>query len=100
MTDRELLVQIVTRQERIREDLAALIVSVAQASTKADLDNLRMETQTNMHQIEAATDALVTRFVTREEFDPVRRIVYGVVGVILTAVVVALIGMVVGGVTP
>ena len=34
-------------------------------------------------------------FVTREEYEPVKRIVYGLVSLILTAVVVALIGLVI-----
>lgn len=34
-------------------------------------------------------------FVRKEEFDPVKRLVYGVVGVILTAVITALVALVV-----
>ena len=35
------------------------------------------------------------RFVTKEEFDPVKKIVYGLVTLILTAVVGALVGLVI-----
>lgn len=34
-------------------------------------------------------------FITREEFDPIKRLVYGVVSLILTAVIIALVGLVV-----
>ena len=34
-------------------------------------------------------------FVTKEEYEPVKRIVYGLVGLVLTAVVGALVGLVI-----
>jgi len=34
-------------------------------------------------------------YVTKAEFDPIKKIVYGVVGIILTGVIVALLGLVV-----
>jgi len=39
-------------------------------------------------------DVVVKSYVKREEFEPVQRLVYGLVGVILMAVVVALIALV------
>jgi thiosulfate reductase cytochrome b subunit len=39
-------------------------------------------------------DRLDNNFVKREEFVPVQRLVYGVVGLILTSVIVALIALV------
>lgn len=38
-----------------------------------------------------------SNYVTKDQFEPVRRLVYGVVGIILTAVIVALVALVVGG---
>lgn len=35
------------------------------------------------------------RFVSRDEFDPIKKVVYGMVSLVLVAVVTALIGMVV-----
>lgn len=40
-------------------------------------------------------DVVVKSYVKREEFEPVQRLVYGLVGVILMAVVVALIALVI-----
>ena len=39
-------------------------------------------------------DKLDGDYVTREEFDPIKKVVYGLVSLILTAVVVALISLV------
>ena len=38
---------------------------------------------------------LDSKYVTKEEFDPVKKLVYGIVALILTAVVGALLGMVI-----
>lgn len=38
-----------------------------------------------------------THYVSREEFEPIKKIVYGVVGLILVAVVGALVSLVVKG---
>lgn len=38
-----------------------------------------------------------SNYVTKDQFEPVRRLVYGMVGIILTAVIVALVALVVGG---
>ncbi len=40
-------------------------------------------------------DVVVKSYVKREEFEPVQRLVYGLVGVILMAVVVAMIALVI-----
>ena len=47
-------------------------------------------------------DKILQDFVRRAEFQPVQRLVYGVVGLILTAVVAALVSLVVsaGGFPP
>lgn len=38
---------------------------------------------------------LETNFVTKDEFDPIRNVVYGLVGLVLTSVFVAVIGLVI-----
>lgn len=40
--------------------------------------------------------AMSSRFVTREEFEPVRKVVYGMVGIILMAVIGAMVALVLG----
>ncbi len=40
-------------------------------------------------------ELIQTKYVTREEFKPVKQIVFGMIGVILTAILVSLIAMVV-----
>lgn len=36
-------------------------------------------------------------YVTKDQFEPIRNIVYGLVGLILTAVIVAILSLVIGG---
>jgi len=43
-------------------------------------------------------DLIQTKYVTRDEFQPVKAVVYGLVGVICLAVVSALIALVVRGI--
>lgn len=44
--------------------------------------------------IKEIKDIINFRYVSKEEFDPIKKIVYGVVGLLLTAVVVALVALV------
>lgn len=39
---------------------------------------------------------ITSNYVTKDQFEPVRRLVYGTVGIILTAVIVAVVALVVG----
>jgi Na+/H+ antiporter NhaC len=54
----------------------------------------------DIHSIKTNTkeikDSLQSQYVTRNEFNPVKSIVYGMVGVILLAVLGALVALVVG----
>ncbi len=68
--------------------------------TKTDLLELEMKNliQTNsddhkaiLEQIECINKKLDEAFVTKVEFTPVKNVVYGLVGLLLTAVVVALV---------
>ena len=45
--------------------------------------------------IEAIDDKLNENFVTKVEFDPVRRLVYGVVSLILISVILAILALVI-----
>lgn len=40
-------------------------------------------------------DTLRASYVSKDEFEPIKRLVYGLVGLILTAVVVAVLGLVI-----
>lgn len=46
--------------------------------------------------LNAVDQKVSTHYVSKEEFEPIRKIVYGVVGLILIAVVGALLALVVG----
>lgn len=46
--------------------------------------------------LNAVDQKLSTHYVTKEEFEPIKKIVYGVVSLILVAVVGALVALVVG----
>lgn len=45
--------------------------------------------------IQGLREEVQNNYVTKDAFDPVKRLVYGVVAVMLTAVIVSLLGMVV-----
>lgn len=47
------------------------------------------------NRVDEIAEKMDEKFVTQTEFDPIRKLVYGLVGLILTAVVGALIAMVV-----
>ncbi len=47
--------------------------------------------------INAVDEKISKHYVTKEEFDPIKNIVYGVVSLILIAVVGALIGLIIQG---
>lgn len=46
-------------------------------------------------EVKEVKESLEAKYVTQTEFDPVKKIVYGIVGLILTAVVGALVSLVV-----
>ena len=68
MTDRELLIKLSTQLDNLVDDVREL---------KKGLGDMK------------------SKFVTKEEFEPIKRLVYGAVGLILVAVVGALIALVV-----
>lgn len=86
LTTRELIIRFSERQQGILRALERLQKEMATLSerhaTKEDL--VRLEAKLNT-------------YVTRTEFAPVRTIVYGLVGIILSAVATALVALVVIG---
>jgi hypothetical protein len=79
LSDRELLVQIGTRLEGLKEVVSETRQSVSDLDRKID----SMEHQMKLE------------FITKNEFEPIRKLVYGLVSLVLTAVVLALIAQVV-----
>jgi hypothetical protein len=50
----------------------------------------------NIQQTVANIEALLaSKYVTRDEFNPVRNVAFGIVGIILTAVAIAIISLVI-----
>lgn len=56
-----------------------------------DITNIRVEIRDHKESIQG----LDKKFVRNESFQPVQRIVYGVVGLIMTAVLVAILGLII-----
>ena len=71
-----------------QREIKELLVQVTQMSTT--LSNVEKD-------ISELKKDLREQYVTRTEFEPVQRLVYGLVGLVLVAVVSALIGLVVIG---
>ena len=67
------------------------------------LDERTLSIEKRLNESSSANDSRITKVeeyiekkcVTREEFSPIRLVVYGLVGLILVAVVTALIGLVI-----
>lgn len=55
-----------------------------------------MEKMTNIEsKVTSIEEKLEGHYVTKEEFDPVKRIVYGLVSLLLSAIIVALVALVI-----
>jgi len=63
--------------------------------SKTDLAVIKEKVETMKSGIERIESRLERSYVTKEEFDPVKKIVYGLVGLILVAVVTALIALII-----
>lgn len=61
------------------------------AATAKDTEYIRKELSELRHN----TDRMMNEFITRQEFDPIKRLVYGAVGVILMAFLVAIAALVI-----
>lgn len=79
---------------RIETQLQALMGRVP-VTLGADLATLTLQLKTAITDIDSVKALVKSDFVHRTEFEPVKRIVYGMVTIILTAVIVALVALVV-----
>jgi len=79
------------------------VAAVTQASRVAndtlkdnnnDISLIKRDIEYIQKDVKEIKEKLESRYVTKEEFDPIKRIVYGMVGVILLAVVGALVALV------
>ena len=80
------------------ESSEILLARIEERTEQLSRDIARVELKIEAHTASAdARSALFEgRFVTRAEFDPIKRIVYGVVGLVLISVFGALMALVVG----
>jgi hypothetical protein len=82
------------RVERLIGDVENLIGRVPE-HLGADLATLSGQVTTVSRDVEELKRMLRADFVTRAELDPIKRLVYGVVGLILTGVIGGLLGLVI-----
>lgn len=85
LTDREQLVQLATKMDFVVETVTTTKEDVKALDKKIDTVTGTMESK------------LRKDMVTKDEFEPVKRIVYGGVGIILTIVAGAIVMLVVNG---
>lgn len=89
LNDRELLIQIGTKLEGLSEVVRETRQNVV------DLDRRMEASVTELNKkVGAMEDRMSERFITKEEFEPVKKIVYGLAGLLLTALILAMIGQV------
>lgn len=79
---------------RIETELKALIVRIP-LTLGSDLTTLSLTLKSAMTEIESLKVLVRADFVSQKEFDPIKKVVYGLVSLILTGVFVALIALVV-----
>jgi hypothetical protein len=70
-------------------DAASAAATIA-ASTSKDLEYIKKDISDTKLDIKAINEKLDNKFVTKDEFSTVKTIVYGLVGLILTSVIIAL----------
>lgn len=80
LTDREALIKLSTQLDN-------LLVVVSE--TREDVKELNRK-------VELLEDKIRKDFVTKSEFEPVKRLVYGATGIILTSVVIAIVALITG----
>lgn len=112
----------IAESERVKEDIAELAGAVEKAVTElhkhdvsyerlesglrgvaeriphtlgADLVSLSIGLKVVVTELDAVKSLVRSDLIGRQEFEPIKRLVYGMVGLVLTAVVVALIALVV-----
>lgn len=82
-----------------RNEVKLAVVVTQMESIKSDVSDLKINTKADMMELKTAvkelTKTIDDSYVTKSEFAPVKAVVYGLVGLILTAVVIAVIYLVV-----
>jgi len=72
----------------IEKDLT--IIKVKLADLNGEIDNLKSKA----HDLEKTIDMITANKVDMKEFSPVQRVVYGIVSLIVTAVILGMLGLV------
>lgn len=90
LNDRELLVKVATQLEGMTQ-----VVNETRQSVKELSDETRRSVKELDTKIDAVGQQLKKDFITKEEFEPIRRIVYGLVALMLTGVIMALLASVI-----
>lgn len=63
-------------------------------NNRSNLDVIQNDISYIKQDIKDIKDSVVSSYVTKDQFEPVKRVVYGLVGLILTAVMVAVITLI------
>jgi len=66
------------------------IIKVKLADLNGEIDNLKSKA----HDLEKTIDMITANKVDMKEFSPVQRVVYGIVSLIVTAVILGMLGLV------
>lgn len=90
LNDRELLVKVATQLEGMTQ-----VINETRQSVKELSDETRRSVKELDSKMDAMGQQLKKDFITKEEFEPIRRIVYGLVGLMLTGVILALLAQVI-----
>jgi len=85
MTDHDLLLRIDERTQSLSVDLLSM---------KDDLQNNYVDKH-ECYPFKRLIEASLNRYITREEFSPVKKAVYGVIGAICGTVFIALISLII-----
>lgn len=95
LTDRERLIQMSTKMDSMLESFAETKGAMKDLAKK--VDDLSKEVSMTFAERDERNKEL---YVSKTEFDPIKRLVYGAVGIVLTAVVLAIFALVTSPVTP
>lgn len=90
LNDRELLIQIGTKLEGLSDVVKETRQNVVDLDRKMEASVSELNKKVGVME-----DKMSERFITKEEFEPVKRIVYGLAGLLLTALILAMIGQVI-----
>lgn len=90
LNDRELLVKVATQLEGMTQ-----VINETRQSVKELSDETRRSVKELDSKMDVMGQQLKKEFITKEEFEPIRRIVYGLVALMLTGVIMALLAQVI-----